>query len=165
MAMKLPWRVGPVVSALALSGGLAVAGPGAAAASSAGIAINQLNGVAAVSRSDAWAVGYSYNGSKNKALVERWNGRRWRISASPNPGHGASLYGVAAVSGTSAWAVGLVALRVVFGTPINATLVEHWNGRRWRVQASPNPPQGQDQLTGVAALSNSNVWAVGSSKL
>jgi hypothetical protein len=106
-------------------------------------------------------VGYGYNGSADKALVERWNGRRWRIWRSPNPGFtGSTLHGVASVSRTSAWAVGVVTHRVGAGT-----LIEHWNGRRWRVQASQNPVPGPDQLNGVAALSNSNAWAVGSSAL
>ena len=41
-------------------------------------AFNELFGVAAVSASDAWAVGSYYNGTKEKTLVERWNGKAWQ---------------------------------------------------------------------------------------
>jgi hypothetical protein len=165
MLKRLDWRLCSVLVALTLSGGLvAIAAPGSSAAGSAaasGIATNKLNGVSAVSRSAAWAVGYSFNGSSNKALIERWNGRRWRVQRSPNPGStGTTLYGVAAVSGSSAWAVGAAAE----GFTSN-TVIEHWNGRRWRVQPSPNAQPGPDELTAIAALSNSNAWAVGSSDL
>ena len=171
MLQRLRGRACSAVGVLTLCSGLVLAaGAGTAAAQcrncaagvlSAGIRTNVLNGVAAVSRSAAWAVGYSYNGSENKALIERWNGRRWQIWRSPNPGYtGSTLHGVASVSRASAWAVGTVSRRVGGGT-----LIEHWNGRRWRVQASQNPVPGPDQLTGVAALSNSNAWAVGASSL
>jgi hypothetical protein len=133
------------------------------AAVTAAAAVNQLNGVAAVSRSDAWAVGFSGNGwpatSVNKTLIERWNGSSWRIWPSPNPvGSSSMLNGVAAVSGTSAWAVGSAASG---SFAIRHTLIEHWNGTKWNVQPSPNPAPGQDELTAVAALSPTNVWAVG----
>jgi len=158
MLKRLDWRLCSVLAALTLGGGLiTIAAPGSSAAgtsAAAGIATNQLNAVSAASRSAAWAVGYTFNGSSNKALIERWNGRRWRVQPSPNPGHaGTTLYGVASVSKSSAWAVGAAGLN---------TVIEHWNGRRWRVQPSPNALPGPDQLTAVAALSNSNVWAVGS---
>src|SRR5215469_8162103 len=152
MLRRLRGRACSVLAALTVSSGLVViaaagssaAGCGhcAADAPSARIATNVLNGVAAVSRSEAWAVGYGYNGSANKALIEHWNGHRWRIWHSPNPGYkGTTLNGVASVSRRSAWAVGAVTHRVGPGT-----LIEHWNGRRWRVQASPNPAPGPDLL-------------------
>src|SRR5437868_6514112 len=44
--------------------------------------------------------------------------------------------------------------------PVNKTLIEHWNGSAWSVVASPKG-SGGDQLTGVAAVSASNIWAAG----
>jgi hypothetical protein len=41
------------------------------------------------------------------------------------------------------------------------TLVEHWNGTQWSVVSSPNPGTNYDSLEGVAAISASDVWAVG----
>src|SRR5207248_3811435 len=44
---------------------------------------------------------------------------------------------------------------------IYQTLFEHWDGNNWSVVSSPNPGSGLDFLFGVAAVSASNVWAVG----
>jgi hypothetical protein len=43
------------------------------------------------------------------------------------------------------------------------TVAEHWNGVRWRQVHTPNPGSGA-ALHGVAVLSASNAWAVGSSQ-
>jgi hypothetical protein len=41
-------------------------------------------------------------------------------------------------------------------------VVEHWDGTSWSVVSSPNPnPQGNNSLVAVAAVSASDVWAVG----
>jgi hypothetical protein len=44
-----------------------------------------------------------------------------------------------------------------------STLIEHWNGARWRLQPSPDGPgsTGESQLFAVAALSRTSAWAVG----
>jgi hypothetical protein len=67
---------------------------------------------------------------------------------------------VAATSATNAWAVGSEHDRAAGG--VNLMLIEHWNGHAWKVQSSPTPP-GDDggALTGVAATSATNAWAVG----
>jgi hypothetical protein len=39
-------------------------------------------------------------------------------------------------------------------------LIEHWNGKSWKVVPSPNV-ETNDILYGVTAISSSNVWAVG----
>lgn len=42
------------------------------------------------------------------------------------------------------------------------TLIEYWDSYRWQVVKSPSPTSALNaQLFGVAALSSSNVWAVG----
>ena len=41
------------------------------------------------------------------------------------------------------------------------TLIERWNGTVWTVQPSLNPGEYGNSLSAVAALSPSNVWAVG----
>src|SRR5439155_2997484 len=72
----------------------------------------------------------------------------------PAPGASSALRAVAAVSADDVWAVGERA------GP--ATLVEHWDGRRWRVVPSPTSPEvGGSRLTAVAAVSANDVWAVG----
>jgi hypothetical protein len=42
------------------------------------------------------------------------------------------------------------------------TLIEHWDGTSWTVVPSPSPGSGfDDELSGVAATSATNIWAVG----
>ncbi len=41
------------------------------------------------------------------------------------------------------------------------TLVERWNGTAWTQVPSPSPSAAGNELSGVAATSASNVWAVG----
>ena len=68
----------------------------------------QLYAIAAISASDAWAVG-GYQRSVadyGSTLIEHWNGRVWRQVPSPSPVRGFSLYGVAASSAGNAWAAG-----------------------------------------------------------
>jgi hypothetical protein len=67
------------------------------------------------------------------------------------------------LSPTNAWAV---------GRSRSATaLVEHWNGTAWSIVPvpDPTPPAGSTlasaQLTGVSAVSSTDIWAVGSYSL
>jgi hypothetical protein len=127
---------------------------------------NVLRGVAAVSPSEVWTAGTS-SSQYVETIVDRWNGRTWQLEDTPSPGGvppgDASLSAVAADSPTDTWAVGNY-------TPGNAdlTLVEHWKGHEWFQVPSPSPGglRGNvtSQLVGVAAVSPSDVWAVGSAK-
>jgi len=120
---------------------------------------NILVGVAVTPARSAWAVGRYFNGNRTLTLIEHWNGTAWRQVASPNPAGGSPvLSGVAATSARSAWAVGLSNTAHVL-----RTLIEHWNGTAWRRVASPNPggPSNENVLSGVAATSATNIWAVG----
>jgi hypothetical protein len=114
--------------------------------------------VAATSASNAWAVGEYWHASTGRTLIEHWNGQRWAIQPSPNASSGDGLAGVAATSASNALAVGSYAIG---GAGTNRTLIEHWNGQRWAVQPSPNGSSQRNDLTGVAATSASNAWAVG----
>jgi hypothetical protein len=120
---------------------------------------NLLEGVAATSMSNAWAVGESFNASTGRTLIEHWDGQRWAVQPSPNASSADGLAGVAATSASSAWAVGSHSPSA--GPYRPRTLIEHWNGRRWAVQPSPNMSSRVNDLTGVAATSASNAWAVG----
>jgi len=72
---------------------------------------NALSGVAAISATDAWAVGYTIDkGDVKHTLIEHWNGKAWERVSSPDPGGAAELDGVAAAGATNIWAVGLVDL-------------------------------------------------------
>jgi hypothetical protein len=122
-----------------------------------------LTGVAAVSQSDAWAVGgYSGGGYQfRRTLILHWNGTRWQRVGSPFPGYRSAdsgLYGVAATSGKNAWAVG-----GEISSTGQATLILHWNGTRWQRVPGPSPGAQGNELTAVAAVSATDAWAVGDS--
>ena len=166
----LLWVIAPILIALLMRTGLTDV---AAASSSAAWKIvpspngtdlntNTLNGVAAVSVNDVWAVG-SYNNSDrtlSQTLTMHWDGTRWTVVPSPNKDVGNNK--LTAVSGTSTsdvWAVG------TFSNTNSGTyqpLTEHWNGIRWIVVNSPVAPSSSDNfLSAVKAIGKNNVWAVG----
>jgi hypothetical protein len=110
-----------------------------------------LDGVAATSARNAWAVGQALTG---KTMILRWNGTHWKQVPSPTPPGGGALYAVAAISGRSAWAVG------GSGNPPFKTEILHWNGTAWKQVPSPTP-SGGGGLFGVTAVSARSAWAVG----
>lgn len=118
---------------------------------------DKLYGVAAVSTSDVWAVGYSYN-SPLQTLILHYNGTQWSVIASPSPGaFNNQLLGVATVSANDVWAVGYAASNTT-----TASLIEHFNGSNWSVIASPKVKSSSYRLSAVTAVSSTNVVAVGS---
>jgi hypothetical protein len=116
------------------------------------LGFNVLNGVSALSASDAWAVGSTDTGT----LILHWNGARWTRVPSPSPGGTGSdvLNGVRALSASDAWAVGSTGTK---------TLILHWNGASWTRVPSPGPAGGiGSNLSAVSAPSPSDAWAAGS---
>src|SRR5438270_13536251 len=69
---------------------------------------NVLQGVAATSGTNAWAVGDYLNSdlTSYETLIEHWDGAAWTVVLSPNVGPEDYLQGVVATSETDAWAVG-----------------------------------------------------------
>jgi hypothetical protein len=115
-----------------------------------------LNGVAATSASNAWAVGDNGSGG---SLIAHWNGTAWQRVTSPNPSDINILFGVAATSASSAWAVGSYVTSINLG---GQPLIAHWNGTAWKHVPGPNLGDCFTcPLKGVAATSASNAWAVG----
>ena len=128
---------------------------------------NVLTSISATSPTDIWAVGDRVSPNLPvKTLVLHFDGAKWSVVPSPNPVNTGVLSanvltGVRAVSPTDVTAVGWVrdgnAQRVV-------TLIERWDGTRWKVIPSPN--QGQNAgdlnvLTGVTQVSPTNLYASG----
>jgi hypothetical protein len=129
----------------------------------AGATSSQLSGISALSANDLWAVGSvaTVVGTtvQGRTLVEHWNGTAWSIVTSRNATSSNLLTGVAAVAGNNVWAVGYTITTDGTNQP-DRTLVEHWNGSSWSLVASPSPASN-DTLSGVAARSAGDVWAVG----
>ena len=72
---------------------------------------NALSGVTCASASNCFAVGGHSGRTSSQALVEHWNGNRWKIQPSPSPSRSEAAYlsHVACVSATECFAVGLSA--------------------------------------------------------
>jgi hypothetical protein len=123
---------------------------------------NTLSAVVAISATDVWAVGISSNGGGNLTLTEHWNGTQWSVVSSPSPNSNATLNGAVAVSTSDVWAVGFTfGSGNGFSGGSQQTLIEQWNGSAWNVVSSPSPGSSSNLLNGVAAVSASDVWAVG----
>jgi hypothetical protein len=106
------------------------------------------NDVAAVSSSDAWAVGND--------ILDRWDGRAWH--AVPSPVRHFELWQLSVVSPTDVWAVG-AALGPTEKWTTARPLIERWHGGRSTVKAIDNPPFRSG--LSIAALSPDDVWIVG----
>jgi hypothetical protein len=126
-----------------------------------GMQDNVLASVSAASATDAWAVGDYYPpGSPNvlSTLAEHFDGTQWTSYPLPNVGvEENSLLSVSMPTTGKAWAVGYY----VNGNFSVRTLIEHFDGNVWYVVPSPSPGAEHDILYGVAAISDSDVWAVG----
>jgi hypothetical protein len=108
------------------------------------------------------AVGYYTTGQTGDqaALAESWNGHRWSIVRTPNPGPSFGTV-LSAVSCPSA------GVCVAAGTWTNSDgqsypLAERWQGGRWSISAMANPVTStQTVLTGVACTAAAACIAVG----
>jgi len=119
-----------------------------------------LLGAAARTSTDAWAVGEQFAGAGQAPpppVSYHWNGSAWSIVATPTLGVSSALLAVSASTATDAWAVGFS----VLGRHDDGTLIEHWNGTAWSVNTSLVVTGFVAELTGVADLSPTNAWAVG----
>jgi hypothetical protein len=118
-----------------------------------------LVGVSCPSTRACTAVGYYKTRSKYVTLAERWNGKRWSLESTPNPGGSpdSELNGVSCPSTGACVAVGEYRKGSKY-----VTLAERWNGSRWSLERMPNPAGGKDTLLeGVACPRTSVCTAVG----
>jgi hypothetical protein len=66
---------------------------------------NQLEGVAAVSSTEVWAVGQYSQASQLRPFVERWNGQAWTAKGLPLQNYNDLLLDVTVI-GKARWVVG-----------------------------------------------------------
>jgi hypothetical protein len=119
-----------------------------------------LSNIAAVASNDVWAVGSRVDEGKQteQTLLQHWDGQQWTVVAGPNPSNRrTALRTLAAVASDDVWAGG--SYLDTNGT--DRTLILHWDGTNWRQIPSPNLSSGDNVITGLAAVSASDVWAVG----
>src|SRR5258706_10492972 len=121
----------------------------------------RLSGVTALSATDAWSVGqYEGADSLQRTLIEHWDGSQWKFVPSQNPGTQYNiLQSVAGASANDVWAVGYQSS----ASNVTQALIEHWNGSSWNTVPAPDLGKDSGQLNGVAALTASDAWAVGTS--
>ena len=116
-----------------------------------------LSGVSCTSPSACIAVGSSFNPAltDETPLIERWNGIRWSVQTTPDPGAEPSeLNGVSCTSNRACIAVG--------GTDANDSpqpLVERWGGASWSIERVPRADGAA--LQAVSCASNVVCTALG----
>jgi hypothetical protein len=121
--------------------------------------ISSLDGVSCTSVSVCTAVGENDSRAGGSTLAERWDGTRWTIQPTLNPpgGRQVGLTAVSCVSAAACTAVGGYKNRA--GDFVS--LAERWDGGRWAIQATPNPPGGSVTLDAVSCPSANVCTAVG----
>jgi hypothetical protein len=101
--------------------------------------------------------------ANSKVLVERWDGARWHLQSAPVPpgAQRSELNAVTCTAATSCLAGGDYVNRS--GTYV--TLAERWNGTKWAIQPTPNPPGAQffSVFTGVSCTAPGACEASGAS--
>ncbi len=141
---------------------------------------NMLSDVSCVSASNCWAAGTYGNTIEtshsetvlalNQAL--HWNGRKWSLVATPQPGgiarnDASALISVRCAAAQDCWAAGTYGkLRAInIGKSTLSSEMLHWNGKAWRKVTVPSPGgtgKGSfTQLSGLSCTSLTNCWAVG----
>jgi hypothetical protein len=121
---------------------------------------NILAGVSAASTTDAWAVGAFIPSSTGvlATLAHHFDGTSWTAFPLPNVGVQQNVLQAVSMPGPGkAWAVGYF----VNGKFQQQTLIEHFDSTVWSVVPSPSPGALQNILYGVAAVTDTDVWAVG----
>jgi hypothetical protein len=108
-----------------------------------------LTGVTAPSSTNVWAVGFE-NSSPGE-LVEHWDGTRWTVVSNSAFAGVSDVTGISSDSTTDVWAVGSLAG--------GGTTSLQWNGQTW--SQIPTAHLRFGGVVAVAALSPTNVWAVG----
>jgi hypothetical protein len=109
---------------------------------------DRFNSVTVSSSGRAWAVGDYFTGREggpNGAFIEEWAGRRWRLVGQPLPN--ATGWSVSASGDNDAWLLG-------------DHLLEHWNGRDWRVVRTARFRGGR-VLHAIATRGRGDAWVVG----
>lgn len=109
------------------------------------------------------AVGWNNATGNARPLALAWNGDSWQVQAVPLPRQ-ATAGVFDAVSCTSPRAC--TATGTDFSHPGGPTLAERWNGKTWRVQPTPNPPDislssSEVALNGVSCTSAKACVATG----
>jgi hypothetical protein len=102
-----------------------------------------------------FAVGVK-SGDGIRSLIEHWNGTVWSVVPSPNLGNTTSISDVSCTTPANCVAVGF------YTAPAYKALALRWNGSRWSTMALPTPSGTKSSLSGVACVTATRCFAVGS---
>jgi len=120
---------------------------------------NYLVSVYGIAAEDVWAVGYADLGSDppNLVIAQHWNGQEWTRLPVPVFGEFEQyLYTVTATGSNDVWAMGWYQ---DVQDASRGSLIIHWDGTGWSAVGSDLQHDG---LRGSAALSGTDLWAIGS---
>ncbi len=127
----------------------------------AGVGYNAVNGIAAISTTNVWAVGsYSSDGIPRsvgapRPLILHYTGV-WTTTTSPSLTVDSVLNAVDYYNANDIWAVGT---QLVSGS--QQTLVEHYDGSIWKVANNIPNPGANNILRSVFMTNERDIWAVG----
>jgi len=126
--------------------------------------VAELSSISCVSATSCVAVGSDQTGGADNGdillLAEYWNGSKWKLARTPNPGGGpfAAFNSVSCAGASDCTAVGYQQRSA--GAPTR-TLAEHWNGSTWTIEATPSLATAVSQLNAISCTSTSSCEAVG----
>jgi hypothetical protein len=126
--------------------------------------VGWLTDVHAISATDVWVVGNGpvppgdTSGALYGTLVEHWDGTSWRVVPSPNVNADFNLLESIEGRAGDLWAVGSAWDSTQPRTP----LILHWDGGSWRIVPGADLVASDTNLSDVAFVSPTEVWAVGS---
>jgi hypothetical protein len=113
---------------------------------------------------DIWTVGANFHGSGDPTTIH-WNGRAWTRVTVTTATASDTLTTAASVSRNDVWAAGTAGIY-----QNDVAIVAHWNGAGWSFPSFPQLGTGVggggasgpvNEIDGLAAVSGSDVWAVG----
>jgi len=116
----------------------------------------------AIAHDDVWAVANAYTRSAAPLVAAHWDGVSWRAFKLPVEKFVSTseVNELAAAGRDDVWAVG----DVYAGGGDGWDIAVHWNGKNWKGVSTATADSGclnEPTLTGVAAVSQMNVWTVG----
>jgi hypothetical protein len=116
---------------------------------------------AAGGKSTCFAVGSLVTGAgATRPLIERWNGRGWKVLPAPKV-HGLASALVAVSCATAKSCVAVGNLRAT-AKSASVPLIVRWNGSRWSLAAAPRPTGATGTyLNGVSCATATSCVAVG----
>jgi hypothetical protein len=101
--------------------------------------------------------------SGGTALAERWNGKRWRVQPTPNPADYRESFGSVDLDGVSCTSArACVASGDYSPHGAAAYFVESWDGKQWRLEATPFPADfARGALLAISCAASQRCTAVG----